>query len=424
MLNRRLNPRRVSRRLPIRRIRKRTIKPKTSAPAKPKPKPKPKPKVRPKAKPVKPKPKSTPVKRKPKTVSTSVKPKGPPSLSRKLRNTQKGQHYPGKSHLKTLPLSQLCFGQQHSHSYPYFRKKFGDKWCKVDTKDAPHTSLYLGNRKDYTDYVKSSWGYHQNNLKWVQFSTNEQYRLLAEIKRNGITTPVEVVKTLFGKYCIVHGNHRVGCAVALGISKVRCRIVDRTDYIKHFAKVKSTYGTGTGKGAKPYQTFYDLDKNVLLKGRRTNILTRHNIIKQHIDFKGKSVLDFGGNYGNASVLAASEGACSAHVVDYDKDVITAAVRLGVLIGAEQLHYYVGNLRQYIRRLPVCDIGYCFSITHHVKELSNLCKMIRDKVRDVLVYETHEGMKMEPVIRKLFKTIKFIGEIDRRKLYICYKAKQQ
>jgi hypothetical protein len=315
----------------------------------------------------------------------------------------------------------IYFGQHHSHSAAYFRAKHCNQWNRVKMTDSPHYQMFQGNPNPYLEYLSYSWKYHGIDMKTAKSFTTNKFKLLADIRNRGVLKPIIVYKDRENNLYSLDGNHRISCALILDLPDIKAHIVPFQNYITHLCSTNTRYGTGTPNG-KPYQTLYDLSGTALYGGRRDDIIQRHRLISQHVDFSGKTLLDLGGNYGNASNLALGAGASEVHIVDYDKHVITAAVKWGILIGAHGANYYVHDLRQYAPQLPACDIGYCFSITAHVKQLGNLCRIIQDKVICVLFYETHETNKwpIEPEIKRLFKTVKLIGTLGDRKLYMCTK----
>lgn len=285
--------------------------------------------------------------------------------------------------------------------------------------ESPHCVMYKGDEALYREYLSFSWQYHQIPMTKADEWIAKKKILFNEIKNSGIEEPVRVFQDRQGRYYYMDGNHRLSAAIALGHKTVPCRVLSFREYLSEFCKTNTKYGTGTLEG-KPYQTFYDTKGCAVFEGRRSDILKRHALITKHVDFRGKTVLDLGGNYGNASNLALGSGASQVHVVDYDKHVIGAAVTLGVLVEASGANYYVHNLQNYLTAAPECDVGFCFSITAHVKQLENLCRTIRDKVKSVLVYETHEGHSMEPEIKALFSRVEKIGALGSRQLYVCHK----
>lgn len=226
----------------------------------------------------------------------------------------------------------VYFGQQHSHSVPFFKKHFGERWHKVLMSESPHCLLYKGDETLYREYLSFSWQYHQIPMTKADEWIAKKRILFDDIKKSGIQEPVRVFQDRQRRYYCMDGNHRLSSAIALGHKTVPCRVLSFREYLSEFCKTNTKYGTGTMEG-KPYQTFYDTKGRVVFEGRRSDILKRHALISKHVDFHSKTVLDLGGNYGNASNLALGSGASQVHVVDYDKHVIGAAVTLGVLVEA-------------------------------------------------------------------------------------------
>ncbi len=81
------------------------------------------------------------------------------------------------------------------------------------------------------------------------YRTDEQISSLKEsIKKNGINTPIEIVKKPNGDYAIENGNHRLQIANELGIKEVPVKLVESWEDIvarKANKEVKIEYGVNT-----------------------------------------------------------------------------------------------------------------------------------------------------------------------------------
>lgn len=318
----------------------------------------------------------------------------------------------------------LFFGQQHAFSHDYFRKYCGETWNRVPIKKTPHYKFLEGDTDAYKEYLKYSWRYfYGSSIPQSKIDAKIQTfkQLFEDIsKTRTIREPIPCFKGHnTNQLFISDGNHRCAIALFLGIQRVPAIVTPSAEHLKKMIALKSaTYGTN--KGTSPYQTIY-YKGQVIVKGRRSDVSTRNNIVCRHVDLTGKSILDLGGNYGMSSHLALDSGAKEVCVVESNKDILTVAVRLAVFFGRSNASFVCHDLSKPCpAEVPVCDIGFCFSITLHVGKLDCLVKTIREKVRSVLFYESHENHVIEPVISSLFKTVKVIGKLSTRTLYMCTK----
>jgi hypothetical protein len=84
-----------------------------------------------------------------------------------------------------------------------------------------------------------------------------------------------------------------------------------------------------------------------------------------------------------------------------------------------MRFYLADLSKPAHELPACDIAFCFSIGAHVTELGNLAYLVRTRVKEACVFETHEGREIEEPLRAAFSRQEFIGELKTRRLFVLY-----
>jgi len=219
--------------------------------------------------------------------------------------------------MSLVPGSALHFGIYNLNCYHYCREKYGDKWGEVKMSESPHAWFLEGNEKEYVNFVNRYLGPPYDTparKKYMAKRVADFRNNYADIqKTRKIKVPIQVYKNLDNdKYFVIDGHHRATIAAKLGLD-VPCNIVTRTNYFKQVMTAPGLdYGTKSGQ---PYQSVFHKGQ-IVHPGIRDDILKRHNIIKQHIDFHDKTLIDFGANYGNAAILAVQDGITTAHLVEY------------------------------------------------------------------------------------------------------------
>jgi len=325
----------------------------------------------------------------------------------------------------------LHFGLMNLNAAHTFRAQRGADWCVVPMHDSVYVGFLDGAEAPYVDFVNAYLGGDSTTAARAQWMADRIARFrqtAASIKKDGVVTagssPITVFQSMTGNWLVHDGHHRSAIACAIGLDSVPVSVIPREHVLKHFARIPDlVYGSGYKGEGNPYQAFYYGDQ-LVLAGVRFDVRTRHELIGQHVDFTGRSLVDFGSNYGNASFLALQDGAVDAHLVELEPSLLAASIHLGLFSEARGAHYHLHDLRTYCDAVPVCDIGYCFSVTSHVHHLAELGRMMRDKVREVLLYESHQRAQIEPEIAALFAKVSEIGRLPGpagvRILYKCSK----
>jgi hypothetical protein len=318
----------------------------------------------------------------------------------------------------------LYFGQQHAFSADYFRSTHRANWHRVPIAESPHVSFLNGETLAYGNYLRSSWRFFFGSNPPATQQLIEYHdkirNLYNSVQIDGIIRePIDLYETKDGLLCISDGNHRASVANVLGL-KLPARIISAQERALNITYVPNEI-YGSQHRSMPYQTIYH-GENAIVAGRRDDLLARLHFIKNAISLSGKSLLDLGANFGMSSYLAIClAGVREAHVVEGSKDILSAAVRLAVLLDSPNMHFYPFNLREPTASLlPVCDIAFCFSITAHVGDIKQLVEVMRANVREALVYESHEGRDIEPEIRAVFATCERIGMLGTRSLFLLKK----
>ena len=349
------------------------------------------------------------------------------NLFTSLRRVFKKKHGSAKEQmsdelLETLIVDprHLFFGQQHTFTIEYFQKKFATAWTRIPITESPHYLFVAGDEQPYRDYLSQSWRYFYGNdipSDKIEEKVTEFRNLIVNIKQAGaISQPLKLYWAADGDMMIADGNHRASIAAFLGF-KCPVHIKKTEQQVKNIIAIPDeTYGSSVME--TPYQTIYH-GRQILLKGRRDDLITRFDAINNVFPLKGKSLLDFGANYGMSSYLALRLGGVrTAHLVEASRDITQAAIRLSVVLNNPDKTFTVGDLRNDLSEfLPVCDVGFCFSISFHVGDIDNLANMLRSNVKEAVFYETHEGRDLEPQIAKKFTKHRKLCELGRRQLFM-------
>lgn len=320
----------------------------------------------------------------------------------------------------TIDPRYLFFGQQHSYTIEYFQNTFGVNWTRIPVKKTPHYLFVAGDEKPYRNYLAHSWRYFYGKdipTSEVDNKIFEFYNLIQDIKKSGtIKTEIELYWSVDGDMIIADGNHRAAIGAFLGLN-CKAQIYKAEQQAQKFTTIPNeTYGSANL--GKPYQTIYN-GRQVLLAGRRQDLITRIDAINSVYPLKGKTLLDCGSNIGMSSYLALRlYDMKKAHLVEASSDVTQAAIRLAVLLNSSNQTFAVGNLKEDLSNfLPVCDIGFCFSIAAHVKQIDNLAKLLVSNVKEAVFYETHEGRELEAPVAEKFKKHHKVCDLGTRQLFM-------
>lgn len=303
-------------------------------------------------------------------------------------------------------MADLYFSQQHLHT------QMGPS---VPIHKTPHFLFMNGKRDQYRDYLRRSWKSYRPHFS--ESDIEQQVKrfddLIADVKRNGIKRPIMTFTRPNGDLMIYDGNHRSAIGKALGI-EIPADEISLVQAIRNRVDVGSFYGTK--HRGMPYQTIYAPDGTPVVEGRRDDLITRNDLISQS-DVTGKTVVDVGCNYGNALLLLRD--ARRRIGIDVDEKILTAAVRMAVIFNQE-ITFKAQDMSVPNPDLPECDTAFVFSVDAHLNALDGLVEFIKEKVRTVVYFETHEGRGM-PLPPSLFRNVEQIGVLPgERKLLRCTK----
>ena len=289
----------------------------------------------------------------------------------------------------------------------------------IDIRDMPHSEYVRGNKKPYIQYLKKSLPYYHKT-----FDIDEKLayfdKKIEEYTSKGIKEPVTIYLRPNGDPMILDGNHRMAIGLFHQLD-IPFREITLKEAIARIVNVSGSY-YGTGNKGMPYQSIYNQYGDILLKGRRSDIPDRNWYIRPE-DIKNKTIIDIGCNYGNALMLCRD--AKKLIGVDIDKKVLTSAVRLSVVMN-KKIKYIYQNMSTYHAynyvddELPTCDTAFVFSVDMHIGNLDGLEYFIRNNVKKVVYFETHERKEMPDQIRKIFSLVEPLANLRTRKLYRCVK----
>lgn len=165
-----------------------------------------------------------------------------------------------------------------------------------------------------------------------------------------------------------------------------------------------------------------------LKGQR-NTKVRLNIFKEHVDFNGKSIIDFGCCTGG--MLFYLDNIKSGIGLDVDPKYITAANLIKDYLHKDNTSFRVFNLENNLDQLGIkADISMCLSLGSWIKNWRELYRYCYNHT-DLMILETNneqEGIKQIEYVRSLYSSVERVCDrsIDdrtgnhRRQLWICKK----
>ena len=163
-----------------------------------------------------------------------------------------------------------------------------------------------------------------------------------------------------------------------------------------------------------YHTLYFGNKRI--EGQRDNKI-RYEIIKKHLDFSNKNVIDFGCNTGGL-LREFSNDINYGIGFDYDSRCINAANCLNYY-NNKKLSFYTHDfdkhklnlIKNYIPNEMKIDITVCCAMGSWVKKWDKLYRFIAD-LSDTMIFEANnknEGKPQLKLLESLFDNIEMISE---------------
>jgi len=319
-------------------------------------------------------------------------------------------------------MDNIYFSQQHYYTIDFFKKYF-DNWNLIPVENFPHYS-FLKSGDMYDKYLRASWRNPRIPKDYTLQTSMEKHQqfnnLLHDIKINGCKDPITVVKSSTGKRFVVDGNHRSSICKYLGITP-RYEIIPVKDYIQNIiTNEKERYGT---QNKVSYQPIYDDNNQIILYGRRNDLIDRHKIMEKWLSFNNKVIADLGANLGSSLHLALRGGAKHVYHVEKSTTLLTAAIRLAVLKGVNTIDFLQADLsKEGIILKEKVDIVFCFSIHKYVENDNLLSTSISRILKNdgYLIFETHS--KKEKIPKEFLRKFEVIGShpLNTRSLHLLKK----
>lgn len=294
-------------------------------------------------------------------------------------------------------LPALLFGQQHAHTLEFFASS-GDP-ISVPVERWPHYRFALSVVSDevpdpaYETYLRASWPYY-TDIENTAASRADRVRQFADLCREVATLrerhpvmqlPVRVCRAAGDRLVVIDGNHRVSMALALGLP-VRATVVDVAARVREVAHVGGEW-YGADRQSLPYQSIY-YEGRELVRGRRRDIVERLRMVAPE-DLRGRRIVELGSNIGANCFAAIEGGAASAVGFELSKRLVTAAIRIAVLLG-RQARFVSHDLNgDPISRDHAGDTTFCFSVAGHVRNQPALAASLANVTGKVLYFEGHE-----------------------------------
>jgi len=300
-------------------------------------------------------------------------------------------------------LTTLQFGQHKPLTqylgYPCFLNEF------------PHFDFLKGDIGKYTNYLKKSWGTAATNTT-IDRQILKFNLLVKDIKEKGITNPIRYVRSPSGNKVIIDGNHRASIAATYKYA-LPGEITSIEAHIKNLVTLGKHHRYGTKVRGLPYHSIF-YNGIEYIKGRRQDTLDRQRKIG---DLTGKTIIDFGSNYGSSSILACEFGARHVTGIEYASGVILAACRLNSLFSLP-ISYMKCDLSKPVN-LEMADIGFVFSVDAHIGNNTQLAETIKKSIRDIVYFECHTNRSIPQEVKSLFSNIISLGKnFDDRAFYKC------
>ena len=153
------------------------------------------------------------------------------------------------------------------------------------------------------------------------------------------------------------------------------------------------YGQLNGRGE-----YQDVELNgFTIKGLSRSYLTWERL-ESLIDFKGKSVIDYGCNLGYFCFKAESAGAIGITGVDVSHTVL-ATTRSIAMVKNSKAHFVVAELKDY--QPGKVDIIMALNTLHHLKNDTDVLKRIFRNAREVVLELPEYDLLLMDMVAKLF-----------------------
>lgn len=334
----------------------------------------------------------------------SVRSKGM-RLREGFRAITRGMRHPGRATKRPLAtlddrrratkipnseIGDLLFGQQHVTTVAYFEDRVGSSHT-VPISKSPHAAFAagsdIGSMAQYDEYLRCSWEYYDTRDNTAD-ARQEQLERFADFRarvEGGLPIePVRIYERPDGRRVILDGNHRSSIALALGLDLPAVLVPADRALAEIVANPNEFYGSE--RGQLPYQTI-SRDGKVIVPGRRPDLMRRMEMIGQHGDLRGASVLELGCNIGSNCYLAVEGGAESALGLELSPRITTAAIRLNNFF-ARPCRFEVHDLTDVYASDMRYDVVFCFSVVAHLPSTAAIVETIRSCTDRVLYFEGH------------------------------------
>ncbi len=303
-------------------------------------------------------------------------------------------------------MDNIYFGQYNYNNINFFKTLQYD-FLKIKVEETPHYKFLQGDIEAYSKYLKQSW--RDKEKRSIDQKIEEYNYLIQNVLAEGIKEPVLIALDYFNNQRIIHGNHRAAIASFYNL-ELPYIITDFLD-VKELKNIKNyKYGLKD----KVYQSVYFNDIKII-NGRRWEDRFKFLIKK---DIRNKTVIDIGCNIG-ANCISISKLAKEVIGIDNQKNIIDFAIKLSVFFNMYNLKYEIFDFSEGIYDKCV-DVAFIFSVDKHINNNNNLSKYIRNYVKEIVYFETHEKSIMPIEIKSQFSKIKLIAKYSGRKFYRCIK----
>lgn len=153
-----------------------------------------------------------------------------------------------------------------------------------------------------------------------------------------------------------------------------------------------------------YRSIYDADGNRIAAGRKP---VRNEMVKDFatLDFKGKSVVDLGCNFGFFSILCAKMGASNVLGIDYLPKLKDASLLLARIHGASGIRFATGDIEEPLEQFGKFDVAMMLDYlgkgcTRKGKTEKMLSRLVGLSDREMVlilrpVYHIRDELEMEP-----------------------------
>lgn len=316
--------------------------------------------------------------------------------------------------------TSMIFFQQHYYTFDFF-KKYYKKWNEVPTTETPHYLFCQGDESRYREYLANSWRHPRlkKELDEIEEKISTFRNLKDSIENEGCIEPVEIVIDEKGRELLVHGNHRAAICETLQIP-LKKNIVSMEERINKLCyNEEDRYGTSTY--GVPYQPVINKKGEIIKQGRREDLVDRHEIILDWIDFTDLAVGDFGSNLGAAGNLCLNSGARLIFNIEKSERIISSSIRLAVLLDNTNIIFKNRNLSEdHVKLEEKIDVAFSFSIHKHVNNNELLSHSIADNIKygGKFVFETHSRNEQIPIeFLEKFRILDFSNKLNNRDLYL-------